>query len=252
MIAKPYERSAVSADPRSRAGAAAERQMAHYLHRAFAQVPDIQVLHDLRLDDPHQPDHEGSPGVCQIDHLVLHRWGLFIVESKSVIEEIRVRSDGSGGDEWTRVHKGRETGIASPIQQATRQSAFLRAFLERHRETLLDRKRIGLRTLAKVITGTDQRGFANAPIQLIFAVSDTGKISRLQGWKEPQQPFRVFASKADLVPDKITQEIARHRESFFADNEYGSWAMQPDEVPTVAKFLAARHVERAALEGAER
>ena len=33
------------------------------------------------------------PGVCQIDHMVLHRWGLFIIESKSVYDEVTVQSD---------------------------------------------------------------------------------------------------------------------------------------------------------------
>ncbi|MYE83636.1 MAG: NERD domain-containing protein [Gammaproteobacteria bacterium] len=118
MIAKRHESSPTRGDARARAGAAAERQMAHYLQRAFAQKADIQVLHNVRLEDRKQPEHDGSPGVCQIDHLILHRWGLFIIESKSVIEEIRVRSDGSGGDEWTRTYAGREVGMASPIQQA--------------------------------------------------------------------------------------------------------------------------------------
>ncbi|MYE12540.1 MAG: NERD domain-containing protein [Gammaproteobacteria bacterium] len=217
--------------------------MAHYLQRAFAQKADIQVLHNVRLEDRKQPEHAGSPGVCQIDHLILHRWGLFIIESKSVIEEIRVRSDGSGGDEWTRTYAGREVGMASPIQQARRQGQFLRTYLERHRETLLGRERLGLRTLAKVVRGTDQRGFASASIQLIVAVSDRGKIERLGGWKEPREPLAVFVSKADLVPEKIQQEVDRHRKELLADNEYGFWSMKADEVESVAVFLAARHTD---------
>ena len=81
--------------------------MAHYLQRAFAADVDIHVLHDLRLEDAEQPGDDGSPGACQIDHLVVHRWGMFIVESKSVTEEVRIRSDGAGGDEelwWNLVY----------------------------------------------------------------------------------------------------------------------------------------------------
>ena len=218
--------------------------MAHYLHRAFATDADIHVLHNLRLEDTEQPEHDGSPGACQIDHLIVHRRGMFIVESKSVTEEVRIRSDGAGGDEWSRVYKGRSVGMASPVQQATRQSEFLRAFLQRHRDTLLGKKPVGLRTLAKALYGTDRREFGYTPIQLIVAVSDKGRIERLAGWKEPREPFRVFVSKADLVPDKITKEIARHRGSLLKDDEYGSWSMKPDEVVAVAEFLASRHAKR--------
>ena len=101
--------------------------------------------------------------------------------------------------------------MPSPIQQAKRQADFLRAFLQRHREELLGKRAIGLRTIAKLATGTDQRGFKTAPIQLVIAVSDKGKIKRLGGWKEPSEPFRVFVTKADLVPDKIGQELKRHK-----------------------------------------
>ena len=134
--------------------------------------------------------------------------------------------------------------MPSPIQQAARQSKFLRAFLQRHGDTLLGKKPVGLRTLAKAVTGTDRRRFEYTPIQLIVAVSDKGRIERLAGWKEPREPFRVFVSKADLVPDKITKEIARHRGSLLKDDEYGSWSMKPGEVVAVAEFLASRHSKR--------
>ena len=71
--------------------------MAHYLHRHFADDAEVHVLHDLRLRDPEQPEQTGDAGRCQIDHLLIHRWGMFIIESKSVTSEVRVRPDGSGG-----------------------------------------------------------------------------------------------------------------------------------------------------------
>ena len=250
MIAKSYTNKTLHLDRRQRAGAAAENQIAHYLHRAFKQDREVHVLcHALRLQDAEQPEQDGSPGVCQIDHLLVHRWGMFIVESKSVTHEVRVRSDGSGGDEWSRVYRGEETGMASPIRQARRQAEFLRAFLQRHRERLLGREQVGLRTLARVVRGTDQRGFANVPIQLMIAVSDNGRIRRLNGWKEPEKPFRVFVSKADLIQSKIGEELERHRKGAHLlgkpQGEYGLWGMEEAEAAGVAEFLAASHVERA-------
>ena len=207
MTEKPYKQQITPTDPRLRAGVEAERQMAHYLHRRFHDDPETHVLHGLRLEDREQPEQSGSPGVCQIDHLVVHRWGMFIIESKSVSEEVRVRPDDTGGDEWSRVYQGREVGMSSPIQQARRQSEFLRTFLERHREELFGRQSFGLRAIARLLTGKDHGGFLDAPIQLMIAISDRGRISRLGGWKEPQEPFPVFVTKADLVPDKIAQEL---------------------------------------------
>ena len=211
MIVKYAEPHAESSDPRRRAGAEAERQMAHYLHRDFASEAGLLVLNDLRLVDPDQPEHDGRPGVCQIDHLVLHRWGAFIVESKSVTDEVSVRDDGAGGDEWTRRYGGREHGFPSPIQQARRQGEFLRALFQRHREELLGKMPAGLRTLSKLMAGSDQRGFRNMPIQIIVAISDRGKIRRVNRWKEPTKPFRAFVSKADLVSAKIWEELGKHK-----------------------------------------
>ena len=248
MTEKPYKQQITPTDPRLRAGVEAERQMAHYLHRRFHDDPETHVLHGLRLEDREQPEQDGSPGVCQIDHLVVHRWGMFIVESKSVSEEVRVRPDDTGGDEWSRVYQGREAGMSSPIQQARRQSEFLRTFLERHREEVFGRPSIGLRTIARLLTGKDHGGFLDAPIQLMIAISDRGRIGRLGGWKEPQEPFPVFVTKADLVPDKIAQELERHRKGATSlgksQGEYGLWDIEEHAAKAVAEFLAAHHVER--------
>ena len=246
MIVKPYKKNKTARhDPRQQAGAVAEQQMAHYLHRRFIDDPETCVLQDLRIEDRAQPEQNGFPGVCQIDHLVVHRWGMFIVESKSVTQEVRVRSDGSDGDEWTRVYRGKESGMPSPIRQARRQSEFLRTFLHLHREELLGKGPFGSRTFTKFLIGSDQRGFRHCPIQLIIAVSDKGKITR-EGWKEPQKPFRVFVTKADLATEKIDQELRHHRTASLTGltSRYGMWYMKGHEVMKVARFLAEWHVDR--------
>ncbi len=221
--------------------------MAHYLHRAFSNNPETHVLHGLRLEDRQQPEQNGSPGVCQTDHLIVHRWGMFIIESKSVTEEVRVRPDNTGGDQWSRVYQGRESGMPSPIQQARRQAGFLRTFLERRREQLLGKPSVGMRTLARLVTGKDHGGFLDAPIQLLIAISDKGRIKFLDGWTEPQEPFRDFVTKADLVPDKIAEELERHRKGATSlgksQGEYGLWDIEDSAAKAVAEFLAEYHAE---------
>ncbi len=250
MITKPYTSRPPHPAPRQRAGDAAERQMAHYLHRAFSDDPSVHVLHGLRLEDGTRPEQDGSPGVCQIDHLLVHAHGAFIVESKSVTGEVQVRPDGSGGDEWSRINSRGEQGMKSPIAQARRQADFLRAYLGRHDERLLGRAPVGLRTLARVVAGSDQRGFGAMPIQVVVAISDGGIIRRLDGWEAPTKPFQVFVTKADLVPSKIAEELRRHRKGLIkglsplSDDDYGLWRMTRQEASQVAEFLAARHVDR--------
>ena len=84
----------------------------------------------------------------------------------------------------------------------------------------------------------------------VIAVSDAGTIQRCDGWKEPRKPFRVFVTKADLVPGKVGQELERHRKGASLVNmqptgEYGLWSVEAQEVARVAEYLAARHVDRA-------
>ncbi len=248
MIVKAFVKASISTDKRQQAGVDAERQMAHYLHRAFAHDTEVYVLHDLRLVDPEQPEHDGTPGVCQIDHLILHRWGAFIVESKSAHGEVSIRSDGSGGDEWTRKSGRRAEGIPSPIQQARRQAEFLGRFLQRHRSDLLGKVSIGLRPVAKLLRGDDQRGFRSMPIQIIVAYSDSAHIRRLDRWKEPTEPFQTFVCKADTVPDKIRRELSSHQAAGRLlgrpQGEYGMWSMAPDEIVKVSEFLARQHSPR--------
>ncbi|MBX3387207.1 MAG: NERD domain-containing protein [Phycisphaeraceae bacterium] len=245
MISKPFdELPTLPNDLRRKAGYVAEKQLAFYLHRDFATDAEVRVLNGLRLVDPDQPEHHGGDGVAQIDHLVLHRWGAFIIESKSVSEVITVRGDGSGGDVWTRRYKGRDEGVPSPVKQAERQGQFLRNYLQTRREQLLGQVAFGMRTLSKLINKTDQRGFLNMPIQIVVAISDTGVLERSKGWREPSEPFQTYVCKADCVADKVREEIGKHRAAAplvaVMNGKYGIWRMLEEELEGVAQFLAAR------------
>ncbi|MBX3323850.1 MAG: NERD domain-containing protein [Phycisphaeraceae bacterium] len=217
--------------------------MAHYLHRAFATEQGVRVIHGLRLVDDTLPEACGKSGVAQMDHLVLHARGAFIVESKSVCDTVSVRGDGSGGDEWTRSFGGRRTGMASPIAQAQRQAEFLRRVLQEHRADLLGQVSLGMRPLSLVVNGTTQRGFTKMPIQIVVAISDEGMIRREKGWKEPTEPFRSFVCKADQVAEKLRAEMRQHRASggLMSSDEYGVWRMSVNELARVEQFLNSRH-----------
>lgn len=253
MIRKDPESGEPSKDRRQRAGVEAERQMSFYLRRVFETSADLLVINDLRIVDPEQPDLDPTtgqtkPGVAQIDHLIVHRFGMFIIESKSVTGKVTVRDDG-GGDEWTRSFGSKVTGFRSPIGQAKDQGVLLRAFLQRHRTQLLGKLGFGTATLARAVRGDDQRGFRCLPIQIVVAISDSGEIQRAKGWQAPSiDKFESFVLKADQVADRVRDEFRRHgRASKLTtrpDGEYGLWSMKDAEVHSVVDFLIASHTPK--------
>jgi hypothetical protein len=243
MIVKEYVDKSKSKNNLIAAGDAAEKQMAFYLRRGFASLEDMYVLNDIRIVDPEQ-QHDGlGEDACQIDHLVLHRWGMFIVESKSSVGKVVIRSDGSGGDEWTFGGKGRR----SPIKQADMQAEYLRAFVQRHREQLLGLMPKGTRKISKLLSGSDHRGVGGMPMQAVVALSDSATISRGK-WNEPSEPYQAYVCKADLACDKIMAEYKRHKKASGLlgkpDGEYGIWSMKPEETQIIAEFLLESHSPR--------
>ncbi|MEM7681453.1 MAG: nuclease-related domain-containing protein [Planctomycetota bacterium] len=246
MITLPWSEPPATNNPRKRAGTYAERQLAFYLRRRFADDPRVCVLNGLRIEEPRLPTVNGQPDRAQIDHLILHRYGAFIVESKSVSEEVWVRDDGTGGDEWWITYQGQAKGIQSPMQQAHRQAEFLRSYLKANASGLLKRLPTLLRPIAKLLqNASGRRTFTHMPIQVIVAISDSGRIRREGRWTEPNKPFRSFVCKADQVEHKVEMEIKRHAPAGQWVNSpfsnYGLWSMTQPEVAAVAGFLAERH-----------
>ncbi|WP_019585532.1 nuclease-related domain-containing protein [Deinococcus apachensis] len=208
MIVKELEPQAYPNSFR-RAGHEAERQMAHYLKRAFGDDRYKFVLNNLRVE------REGE--VAQLDHLVVHRHGLIVVESKSVAGQISVNEQG----EWTRWWKGQGRGMASPILQARRQLDLLVRLLSDHTEELLDRGVFGLR----------QRRFDTMRRDVLVAISDGGRITRKGTLAE--------VVKADQVPDRV-------REIVGAAGGFGAFAFSDAELTRLTAFLRTRHQPLAA------
>ena len=168
--------------PTQQAGVRAERQIAFYLRRAFKSSADYAVLNNLRI--------QAGADAAQIDHLVISRWGLVIIESKSVATKVRVNAR----DEWMRLVDGSWRGMPSPILQAKRQKDFLRDFLNENKQNLLGR-----------IVLLGQKGFRNFSMDVMVAISDHGIIDRVDG-ADPQEVF-----KADQVPARVTKTLEGRR-----------------------------------------
>jgi len=222
MIAKernPEEHP--EADKFSKAGSHSEEQLAFYLRRSFVDEPDVLVVNDLRLmDDKHD--------VAQVDHLILHRHGFVVIESKSVSTSVKVNKLG----EWSRMWNGRYEGMPSPVQQAKRQIDFLRRVLIEYTEQLVGK-----------MLGFVQKGFRNCPFEILVAVSDHATIVR-----DIEIPEVV---KADQVPERILEIIKRHNRasSLFNlspstlnwNNMDGVYNFRDEEMQNIAKFLVEHH-----------
>ena len=218
MIAKAPDQK-TSEDRFLSAGIEAERQMHFYLERAFGRADDVVVFGDLRLVDGNR--------VCQIDHLVMHRYGLAIVESKSVSGGVEVNEH----EEWVRRFGGRVQGMPSPILQAGRQRDFLIPLLQEHRTKLRNR-----------LLGLRQKGFLHCPVDIFVAISDHGRIKR-RGVDPPE------LKKADQIPQAIQAIIERHRKGSSllrgsARSNDGMWELNAEEMTRVRTFLLVRHQPR--------
>ena len=151
------------------AGRRAEEQMAHYLRRFFASSTEVDVMNYLRID------LQGE--VAQMDHLVLHPFGITIVESKSVAGSVQIKDDG----QWIRWFNKQPQGMRSPVTQGKMQAMLLRELLTRT---------------------VKQKGFFDGiDIDVIVAISDSGTIQWPSSGPLPE------VCKADQVPDRIMSKI---------------------------------------------
>lgn len=203
----------------SKAGANAEEQMAFYLRRSFRDDPEVWIFNDLRFESD---DHD----VCQIDHLVLHRSGFALIESKSVTTKVRIHSNG----EWERLWNNHWHGMPSPINQVELQIKFLRDALNAYRHELL----------GKLFLGHLQMGFNNVPFEILVAISDTGSIDRQGDFPE--------VAKADMVPGRVREIVKRHKKArglFNVDlnpkSNDGLFNFKDEEIEAMRSWLTEHH-----------
>jgi len=203
----------------NRSGREAEEQMAHYLRRAFGTSKDVIVFNGLRI--------ESDGDAAQMDHLVLHRCGAIVVETKSVTGRVKINERG----EWTRFVGQTAKGMGSPIEQAIRQAEFLKSYLRPHAAEIL-RRMVGL-----------QIQFTHIPIDILVAISDGGIVDA------PKKRPLPEVCKSDQIPSRIKEFIARYKKanSLFTPslNPFDTrdvWhSMNDDELDRFRDFLLANH-----------
>jgi hypothetical protein len=207
-----------TSDPRLKAGQDAEKQMAFLLDRRFADQDDVFLLHDLRI--------EHGAHAFQIDHLVVTRYGLALVESKSIHGKVSITRHDENREHWTREFRGRQEGMPSPVLQVQEQARLLQDFLSTHREKILGKALFVL-----------QKGFRYCPFDVYVGVSTSAVFELSQGTSLPKDVY-----KADELPPQIASKLAgRHKQHTSLLNLDTLWSMSRDEAHQVARFLLDHH-----------
>lgn|GEM_PF-296103 len=171
----------------TKSGFRAEEKMNFYLKRAYESDDNIYVINDLRLElgDDH----------AQIDHLIIHRFGFIVIESKSVSSKISVNKYG----EWKRIFNGVETGMPSPILQAKRQVEFLKKFLLQKNPNEIYRDSLAMKYLPPSI---EKFGY-----DVLVAISDSGIIER-------EEIELSEICKADIITERISDITKKYHKQF--------------------------------------
>ena len=176
----------------------AQEQMAYYLRRAFGTSLEVDALSGLRLS---------SGGItAQIDHLVLHAYGMVIVDCQSVLGGLQVRPDG----QWLSWRNSRMVAMPSPIERVFAQAAALKQFLDKKAK---------------------QASFFNRlEIAVLVAVPDKGTIE----W--PSSGGLSVVCNADQVPLRVK----KHAEEC-AIRSAGPGVLTWEQRSRVAEFLKTVH-----------
>ena len=223
MIVKQKQGSTPT-DRFGKAGDKAEKQMAFYLRREFKESKDVLVFNDLKIK------REGE--TAQIDHLVLHRYGFFIIESKSTTGKIEVNAR----NEFARVYSTKREGMKSPIRQAEMQRDLLHKLLNDN---------------AKVLRTKNDNTFRPDYFHVLVAIADHGEIARVD--TDPPELM-----KADAVAVHINDQLEKRRNAsgfkgamraVFGSREdsqeslgYVIRSFDEDEIRAIGKFLLAQDV----------
>ena len=176
----------------------AQEQMPYYLQRYFGDSGEVDVLNQLRVS---------SAGVVtQVDHLVLHPYGLVLVDSTSVSGPLQVQEDGR----WMCRHHNQVSMIRSPVAQAYLQTLSLRAFLEKK---------------------VQQKGFfERVQLDVLVAVPDTEAIE----W--PSKGALAEVCNIDEVPKRVRERVAQYRSM-----GVGPGVLVPEQRRRLAQFLCLKH-----------
>jgi len=176
----------------------AQEQMGYYLRRAFGTSEEIDALSGVRLS---------SGGVlAQIDHLVLHPFGMLVVDCQSVLGGLQVHYDGR----WLSWRNSQAVEMPSPIERVFAQAAAFKQFLEKKAKR--------------------PEFFERVEIAVMVAVPDKGTIE----W--PSSGALSVVCNADQVPNRVRKHVQE-----YASRSMGKGVLNLEQRHQLAEFLRVAH-----------
>lgn len=174
-----------SRNKRNDAGQQQESEVAYQLDRGL-KGQKCAVIHDLRITDGEYN--------AQIDHLIIHKYGFIIIESKSIKGSVSVNEQG----EWSRSVFDKWQGMASPIKQVEMQYKMLNVILSEAAPQIL------IKILGK------QTYFGCRKRDIVIAISSDAIFDRKNVPNDVSD--KVF--KTEFVSEQVIKLIKAH-DSFF-------------------------------------
>ncbi len=101
-----------------KSGYEAEKENAFYLDARLCDNKNLLLLNDIRIE------HDGE--VAQIDHIIITRFGIELLESKSSTGVMTINNDGS----ISIKHGSKTSTLPNPLEQSYRHARILEKFLQ--------------------------------------------------------------------------------------------------------------------------
>ena len=175
-------------------GYKAEKDNAYYIGFRFKESPRSILLHDVRIE------HEGK--VAQIDHIIINRFGIEILESKSFTGTLTIKGDGA-----LNVKYGNKTQtFPNPIEQNKRHAEILGDFIKANIALPSNLKLLGVPIVSTVLINP-QTTITHNTLPEGFARAD----SFTTHWDERienMSPLAMFKSISKMMTLDKAKEIA--------------------------------------------
>ncbi len=192
-------------DDRALAARISADRMAYYLRRFYRRSAQVDVLNGLRV--------RSGGSIARVDHLLLHEYGMLIVEREDVSGAVSIDDDG----QWALRRDGASEILGSPITRAYVQALLLKEFLD---------KRVR------------QRGFFdNLELDVLVVVADDCEIE----W--PATGRLVEVCERESVFDRVSRRLEQCQQE-----ARGPGALPQVERRTLGNFLTHSHWPRSSLE----
>lgn len=191
----PKQKSLIKADlKRVENGYKAEKDNAYYLDFGFIDNKHNILLHDIRIE------HNGQ--VAQIDHIVINRFGIEVLESKSFSGTLTIKGDGSLDVEYG---KKIET-FPNPIEQNNRHAEVLKKFLKENMELSSNHKIFGI-PISSMVLINPKTTISNQKLPKGFARADSFRTQRNENI-DKMGTIELFKSLGGVMNFKRVEEIA--------------------------------------------